>query len=86
MSDCKQYENITRADLGKLRRRLAKEGIEVPDGDEVEFKALFGVHLSIKFDENQKILEVCITKKPVFVTNNQIWKFIDAGAKQYSDD
>lgn len=85
MSDCKQYKGITRDELNKLRRRLAKEGVDVPEGDDVEVKAPFGVFMSAKYDEGAEMLEICIIKKPVFIPKSQIWKIVDKGTAPYVD-
>jgi len=85
MSDCKQYKGIDRDELNKLRRRLAKEGINVPEGDDVEVEAPFGVHLTAKYEEGARLLEICITKKPMFVPKSQIWKIVDKGTAPYVD-
>lgn len=83
MPDCKYYGGITREELSHLRKDLANEGVTVPEGDDVEFAALFGVRLSATYDESKETLKICITKKPFFVPESEIWKIVDAGTAPY---
>ena len=83
MTDCKKYVGISRAELGKLREDLAAEGVSVPAGDDVEIEAPFGVRLRATYDEAAQALEICITKKPFFVPESEIWKIVDTGTKPY---
>lgn len=83
MPECKFYGGITRPELDHLRRDLAAEGINVPEGDDVEFKAIFGVHLRATYDEAKETLKVAITKKPFFVPESEVWKIVDAGTAPY---
>jgi len=83
MPDCKQYGGITRAELGHLRADLAKEGVSVPPGDDVEVKGPFGIKLRATYDESRETLKVCITKKPFFVPESEIWKIVDTGTAPY---
>ncbi|HEX8370250.1 MAG TPA: hypothetical protein VF604_17005 [Pyrinomonadaceae bacterium] len=83
MPDCKHYGGITREELAHLRKDLAKEGVIVPAGDDVEFKGLFGVHLRAIYDEAKETLKICITKKPFFVPESEVWKIVDAGTAPY---
>lgn len=85
MPDCKQYGGITRTELDQLRKDLAKEGVVVPEGDDVEFKGLFGVHLSAKYNEEKETLKICITKKPFFIPESEVWKIVDAGCAPYAN-
>ena len=85
MPECKQYGGITRAELNQLRKDLAKEGVNVPEGDEVEFKGLFGVHLSASYNEEKETLKICITKKPFFIPESEVWKIVDAGTAPYAN-
>lgn len=84
MADCKQYGGITRDELGNLRRDLAKEGVSVPAGDDVEIQAPFGVFLRATYDEAKETLKICITKKPFYVPESEIWKIVDAGTRPYA--
>lgn len=84
MPDCKKYTGITRVELGKLRKNMAAQGIDVPEGDDVSVKGPMGVVLQATYDEAQKTLTICITKKPFYIPESQIWKLIDAGAGEYS--
>lgn len=84
MPDCKQYDGITRVELANLRSYLAKEKVVVPEGDDVEIEAPFGIKLRATYDEPQSILKVCITEKPFYVPESQIWKIIDAGTAPYA--
>jgi len=84
MSDCKQYDGITRAELANLRAYLANEKVVVPEGDDVKIEGPFGVKLQVTFNEQKEILKVCITEKPFYVPESQIWKLIDAGTAPYT--
>jgi hypothetical protein len=83
MPDCKYYGGITREELAHLRKDLKGEGVTVPEGDDVEFAALFGVRLSATYDESKETLKICITKKPFFVPESEVWKIVDAGTAPY---
>jgi hypothetical protein len=83
MADCKKYGGISRDELAKLRKDLAAEGVDVPEGDDVEIKAPFGVVLSATYDEPKETLKICIVKKPFYVPESQIWKIVDTGTKPY---
>jgi hypothetical protein len=83
MPECKYYGGITRDELNQLRADLAKEGVKVPEGDDVEFAALFGVRLSATYDEAKETLKICITKKPFFVPESEVWKIVDTGCAPY---
>lgn len=83
MPEHKYYGGITRAELDHLRRDLAAEGIQVPAGDDVEFKGIFGVRLRAVYDEAKETLKVTITKKPFFVPESEVWKIVDAGTAPY---
>lgn len=83
MPDCKQYGGITRSELGNLRRDLAAEGVNVPVGDDVEIEAPFGVRLRAIYTEEKETLKICITKKPFYVPESEIWKIVDAGTSPY---
>lgn len=83
MSDCKEYEGITRTKLADLRKELASQGVTVPEGDDVAIKAPFGVELQVIYDEPSETLKICITDKPFYVPESQIWKLVDAGAASY---
>jgi hypothetical protein len=83
MPDCKQYGGITREELNHLRADLAKEGVTVPQGDDVPIRAPFGVELRATYDEGKETLKICITKKPFFVPESEIWKIVDTGTEPY---
>lgn len=83
MPDCKTYSGITRAELGNLRQDLAKEGVSVPEGDDVRVQGLFGVQLRASYDESRQSLQICITKKPFFIPESEVWKIVDAGTAPY---
>ncbi len=85
MPDCKQYGGITRAELGNLRKDLAKEGIEVPEGDDVEVSGPFGVKLQAIYNEAKETLKICITKKPFYIPESEVWKIVDTGTAPYAD-
>jgi len=84
MPDCKQYDGITRAELAYLRTYLANEKVIVPEGDDVEIEGPFGVKLQAIYDEQKEILKICITEKPFYIPESQIWKLIDAGTAPHA--
>ncbi len=84
MPDCKQYGGITRPELVNLRKDLAAEGINVPEGDDVEVQGPFGVKLQATYNEPKETLKICITKKPFYVPESEIWKIVDAGTAPYA--
>lgn len=86
MPECKQYGGITREELVNLRKDLAREGITVPVGDEVEVKGPFGVELSATYDEKKETLKICITKKPFYIPESEVWKIVDTGTAPYAGD
>ncbi|HEV7857772.1 MAG TPA: hypothetical protein VGO91_03915 [Pyrinomonadaceae bacterium] len=83
MPECKQYGGITREELAHLRADLAKEGVTVPLGDDVEVEGPFGIRLRATYDESRETLKVCITKKPFFIPESEIWKIVDTGTAPY---
>lgn len=83
MADCKEYEGITRAKLADLRKDLARQGVTVPEGDDVAVKAPFGIELQAIYDEQNETLKICITDKPFYVPESQIWKIVDDGAGSF---
>ena len=83
MADFKYYDGITRAELNNLRRDLAKEGISVPEGDDVEVQGLYGVHLQATYDEGKETLKITITKKPFYIPESEVWKIVDTGTAPY---
>lgn len=83
MPDCKKYGGISRDELVKLRKDLAAEGVSVPEGDDVEIKAPFGVGLRAVYDEAKETLQICIVKKPFYVPESEIWKIVDTGTSPY---
>ena len=84
MPEFKKYGGITRAELVKLQKDLADEGIVVPEGDDVEVIAPFGVKLQATYDEPRETLKICITKKPFYIPESEIWKIVDAGTAPYT--
>ncbi len=84
MPDCKQYGGITRDELVKLRKDLAEEGVKVPEGDEVLVEGPYGIKLSATYNEAKETLKICITKKPFYIPESEIWKIVDAGTAPYA--
>ena len=84
MPDCKKYGGITREELDHLRGDLAKEGISVPQGDDVEVQGPFGVRLRATYDEAKETLQIRIVKKPFYVPESEIWKIVDTGTEPYA--
>jgi len=83
MPDCKQYGGITREELVHLRKDLADEGIIVPVGDDVEIKGAYGIELRATYNEQKETLKICITKKPFYIPESEVWKIIDTGTASY---
>jgi hypothetical protein len=86
MPDCKQYGGITRPELANLRKDLAKEGINVPEGDDVSIKGPYGIELSAVYSEAKETLKICITKKPFYIPESEVWKIVDTGTSPYVGD
>ena len=83
MPDCKKYGGITRDELKRLRQDLEKEEVSLPAGDEVVVKGPFGIELQASYDETKETLKICITKKPFYIPESEIWKIVDAGTAPY---
>ncbi len=83
MPDCKHYVGITRDELAKLIEDLAKEGVSVPEGDDVQIKAPFGVELRAIYHEAKETLKICIVKKPFYIPESEVWKIVDTGTSPY---
>jgi hypothetical protein len=86
MPDCKQYGGITRAELANLREDLAKEGISIPSGDDVTVEGPYGIRLRATYNESKETLKICITKKPFYIPESEVWKIVDTGTAQYVGD
>lgn len=84
MPDCKKYGGITRAELNHLRGDLAKEGVNVPPGDDVAVKGPYGIELRATYDEKKETLQIRIVKKPFYIPESEIWKIIDTGTAPYA--
>lgn len=83
MPDCKYYGGITRAELVRLRKDLADEGIIVPKGDDVEINGPFNIKLRATYDEQKETLKICIVSKPFYIPASEVWKIVDAGTTSY---
>jgi len=79
MSDSKLYEGITREELNILRSTLEKQGVKVPEGDDVLVEGPYGVQLQLSYDSAGEMLKVSIAKKPFFVPESMIWNMVDEG-------
>jgi hypothetical protein len=80
MAGYKEFKGISRANVDKIRNGLNKRGIKVPEGDDVEVSGPMGVKVQMTFNEEHETLRLAITDKPIFITENQIWKVIESGA------
>ena len=80
MSDQKEFGGISREHVEMIRKGLSKRGIKVPAGDDVEVAGPLGVRIQMTYNEPDKLLRLRINDKPIFVTENQIWKVIESGA------
>ena len=69
--------------MEKVRGGLGKFGMAMPAGDDVEVKGPLGVKMQVTYREKEKELDLAITDKPIFVTENQIWKVIESTAGKY---
>lgn len=83
MPDSKQYGGINREELVKLRKDLANEGIDVPEGDDVEVNGPFGIKLQAVYIEEKETLKISIVKKPFYIPETEVWKIVDAGTAPY---
>lgn len=84
MPDSKQYGGINRAELAKLKKDLANEGVVVPDGDDVEVSGPFGIKLQAVYNEAKETLKISIVKKPFYIPETEVWKIVDAGTAPYA--
>jgi hypothetical protein len=83
MPDCKYYGGITGQELMHLREDLEKEGIRLPPGDDVRVTGPYGIELRATYDETKETLTICITKKPFYIPESEIWKIVDTGIAPY---
>ena len=83
MADHKFYGGITRDELKSLRADLEKEGVLVPEGDDVMVQGPHGIQLHVTYEESKQTLKVDIAKKPFFVPDSMIWNIVDAGIEPY---
>ena len=80
MPTTKTLTGIDRARLDCFRTEMAKLGVAIPEGDDVDIKAMFGVKMHATYDESTETLTLEIIDKPIFVPESQIWSFVDSGA------
>jgi hypothetical protein len=80
MADHKEFSGISRTNVNSIRNGLNKRGITVPEGDDVEVAGPLGVRVQMTYHEPKGTLRLTITKKPMFITESQIWKVIESGA------
>ena len=85
MPEYKHYGGIKRGELAKLRKDLAKEGINVPAGDDVSVEGPYGIELRATYNETKETLKISITKKPFYIPESEIWKIVDTGTSPYVD-
>ena len=83
MPECKYYGGITRTELQSLRQDLADQGIMLPEGDQVQIQGPFGIKLSADYDESKETLKICITEKPFYIPESEVWKIVDTGTAPY---
>lgn len=81
--DKRTYTGVSRAALDRVRGELGKYGITLPPGDDVEVKGPLGVKMQVTYSEPDKTLDLAITDKPIFVTENQIWKVIEKSTGKF---
>ena len=80
MPDCKDYNDVTREQLGKLKQKLQQMGITPPDGDSGAIEAM-GVKLTVAYDEGGQKLTVCIVEKPPFIPESMVWGQIEGSMR-----
>lgn len=83
MPDSKTYDGISREDLNNLRLGLEKQGVKIPDGDDVLVEGPYGVNLQISYDSVMERLSISIAKKPFFVPESMVWNMVDEGVNPY---
>ena len=83
MPECKKYGGITRDELNRLRQDLEKEGVTLPEGDNAKLTGPYGIKLQATYDEEKETLKICITKKPFYIPESEIWKIVDTGTAPY---
>lgn len=81
MADCKDYNNVTREQLGNLKQKLQQMGIKPPEGDRGPIEAM-GVKLTVSYDEGGQKLTVCIVEKPAFIPESMVWGQIEGSIKR----
>ena len=79
MAKTKEITGVDRDRLNAFRGKMKKLGVEVPEGDDVEVKAPFGVKMRATYNEDAQILTLEILDKPIFVPESQIWTVVDSG-------
>lgn len=80
MANSKTLTGISRSRLDRFRAEMAKLGVAIPEGDDVDIKAMFGVKMHATYEEAAETLTLEIIDKPIFVPESQIWSFVDSGA------
>ncbi len=78
----KQLTGIDRQKLDRFRAEMAKLGVKIPEGDDVEINAMFGVKMHATYEEAIETLTLELIDKPIFVPESQVWSFIDSGASK----
>jgi hypothetical protein len=86
VAESKHYGGITRQELKSLRADLAKEGVSVPEGDDVMVEGPHGIRLQATYDESKQTLKINIAKKPFFIPESMIWNIVDAGVEPYEGE
>lgn len=81
MSDCKDYNDVTREQLGKLKQKLQQMGVTVPDGDNATIEVM-GVKLTVAYDESGSKLTICIVEKPAFIPESMVWGQIEGSMRE----
>ena len=79
MANTRELTGITREKLDAFRGKMKKFGVEVPEGDDVEVKAPFGVKMRATYDDTVEVLTLEILDKPIFVPESQIWSIVEGG-------
>jgi hypothetical protein len=80
MAECKDYSDVTREQLGRLKQKLQQMGITPPEGDNGTIEAM-GVKLTVAYDEGGQKLRVCIVEKPAFIPESMVWGQIEGSLK-----
>lgn len=83
MASFKEYNGITEAGLGALKKDLESMGITPPNGNSgtIEYQ---GVKLGVDFLPETQKLTIRVLEKPPFVPESLIWQLLDGRVQKCS--